>query len=180
MNDGAALPRLLSGSRPDGPTSLSQHLELHGQAAIPSRRGAAELIQTVERSGLRGRGGSGFPTAVKLRAMAAAPRRRRRVVVANGVEAEPASGKDDSLLAHSPHLVLDGVALATVVVEADEALVCVKAGSEGAARALEHAIAERSGIDRVTPSLVEVPNDYLVGEESALVNFLNTGTALII
>lgn len=178
MTDAAALPRLLSGSRPDGPTPLNQHLGLHGQAAIPSRRGVTELIQTVERSGLRGRGGSGFPTAVKIRAVAAAPRRRRRVVVANGAEGEPVSAKDNSLLAHSPHLVLDGIALATVAVDADEALVCVKAGAERAARALEYAIAERSGIDRVTPSLVEVPSDYLVGEESALVNFLNTGTVL--
>lgn len=178
MNDGTALPRLLSDSGSAGPTSLNQHLAMHGQAAIPSRRGVAELIQTVERSGLRGRGGSGFSTAIKMRAVAAAPRRRRRVVVANGAEGEPASRKDDALLARSPHLVLDGIALATVAVDADEALVCVKAGAGRAARGLEQAIAERSGIDRVTPSVIEVPSDYLVGEESALVNFLNTGSAL--
>lgn len=178
MQDGSVLPRLLSGDPAGGPTPLGRHLELHGLAAIPTRRGVPELIETIERSGLRGRGGSGFPTAVKIRAVAAAPRRKRRVVVANGAEGEPGSNKDDSLLASSPHLVLDGVAVATAAVGASEAFVCIKAGAESAARALEGAIAERAGADRVTPTVVEVPNGYLAGEESALVNFLNTGAVL--
>jgi NADH:ubiquinone oxidoreductase subunit F (NADH-binding) len=178
MTDGTGLPRLLSDSGSAGPASLDQHVAMHGRASIPGRREVAELIRTVDRSGLRGRGGSGFPAAIKIRAVAGAPRRRRRVVVANGAEGEPASRKDNVLLARSPHLVLDGIALATAAVDADEALVCVKAGPDGPARALERAIAERSDIDRVTPSVIEVPNDYLVGEESALVNLLNTGRAL--
>ncbi len=62
--------------------------------------------------------------------------------------------------------------------DADDAVVCVKAGAEEAIRAVKRAIAERAGADRVTPSLVEVPSDYLAGEESALVNYLNTGAVL--
>ena len=178
MSDGAVLPRLLSGWSPNGSTPLNEHLELHGEAAIPGKGRVAELIETVERSGLRGRGGSGFPVATKIRAVDAAPRRKRRVVVANGAEGEPASSKDASLLAHKPHLVLDGIAVAVAAVNADDALVCVKAGAEQAMHAVNRAIAERAGADRVTPRLVEVPNDYLAGEESALINYLNTGVVL--
>ena len=178
MSDGAVLPRLLSGWTSDGSTPLNEHLELHGEAAVPGKDRVAELIETVERSGLRGRGGSGFPVATKIRAVDAAPRRKRRVVVANGAEGEPASSKDASLLAHGPHLVLDGVAVGVAAVNADDAVVCVKAGAEEAIRAVKRAIAERAGADRVTPSLVEVPSDYLAGEESALVNYLNTGAVL--
>ncbi|MGZ4693285.1 MAG: NADH-ubiquinone oxidoreductase-F iron-sulfur binding region domain-containing protein, partial [Acidimicrobiales bacterium] len=68
--------------------SLDDHLAHYG--LLP--RGTATLIDSVEQAGLRGRGGAGFPTAVKLRAVAG--RRRRSVVVANGTEGEPASGKD--------------------------------------------------------------------------------------
>ena len=174
----ATLPRLLAGSGVDGPTSLDRHLELHGELTIPKRRGAAELRATIERSGLRGRGGAGFPTATKIGAVEAGPRRRRRVVVANGAEGEPASEKDAGLLALSPHLVLDGVAVSAAAVDADDAIVCVKAGAVEALHALEGAIAERRRTDRLPPSLVEVPGGYLAGEESALVNFLNTGDAV--
>ena len=55
---------------------------------------------------------------------------------------------------------------------------CVEAGAAEALRALEGSIAERRGSDRLTPSLVELPSGYLVGEESALVNFLTTGDAV--
>lgn len=178
MSDGTTLPRLLSNAGPADPASLDRHLAVHGRTVLPSRRGVSDLIETVKRSGLRGRGGSGFPAGLKMQAVAAAPRRRRRVVVANGAEGEPASLKDDALLTRSPHLVLDGIAVAALAVDADEALLCVKAGPESPAHLLERAIAERSPIDRVIPSVVEVPNDYLIGEESALMNFLNTGRAL--
>ena len=179
MSDGAVLPRLLSGWTSDGSTPLNEHLSCTGRQRFRARTVLAELIETVERSGLRGRGGSGFPVATKIRAVDAAPRRKRRLVVANGAEGEPASSKDASLLAHGPHLVLDGVAVGVAAVNADDAVVCVKAGAEETIRAVRAgAIAERAGADRVTPSLVEVPSDYLAGEESALVNYLNTGAVL--
>lgn len=178
MIGASTLPRLLAGATDRAPTPLARHLELHGPAAISGRREIAGLLERVERSGLRGRGGSGFPTAAKIAAVNAAPRRRRRVVLANGAEGEPASEKDSSLLSLSPHLVLDGVALAAAVVNADESIICVKSSDTEALDALAGAIAERAGVDRLTPALVEVPSGYLVGEESALVNFLNTRSAL--
>ena len=81
--DGAgSLPRLLRGVPAAGDAlDLDRHLDVHGELPHERRRrrsSAAELIEQVERAGLRGRGGAGFPTGAKLRAVAA---RRGRPIV---------------------------------------------------------------------------------------------------
>ena len=115
------LPRLLAGARPDGrPVTLEAHLRRYG--GLPSVRGAS-LIDAIAASGLRGHGGAGFPTARKLEAVAS--QRGRAVVVANGAEGGPPSGKDKVLLAYLPHLVLDGAVLAAHAVGARDAIVAV-------------------------------------------------------
>lgn len=172
------MPRVLAGWRPGRAIGFEEHLAAHGPAPMPggSREGH-ELIAAVERSGLTGRGGAGFSAGAKMRAVASG-RRGRRVVVANGAEGEPASRKDEVLLAGVPHLVLDGAVMAAAAVGADEAIICVKGGASRELRALELAIGERNSSDPVAVSLVEVPSTFLAGEESALVNHLNTGRAI--
>ena len=129
------LPRLLAGIPARGALGLSEHLALHDE--LPSfegrgraRRGAASgLIDEIERAGLLGRGGAGFPTAAKLRAVAGASRSvlggARPIVVVNGAEGEPASAKDRTLLRSLPHLVIDGAGLAAAAVGAQEVLLGV-------------------------------------------------------
>jgi len=75
------------------------------------------LIERLEQSGLRGRGGGWFPAARKWKAVRAEG--GRPLVIANGAEGEPASEKDKLLLWYSPHLVLDGLQLAAEAVGAD-------------------------------------------------------------
>lgn len=152
--------RLLAAPTPD----LATHTAVHG--ALP-RSHPAELLDLVDRSGLRGRGGGGFPTGRKLRAVAAG---RAPVVVANGCEGDPASAKDKALLAVAPHLVLDGVELAAHAVGAAAAILCAHDGT-----ALRAAVAARSW--SIDVSVVDVPGRYVSSEESALVNFLTTGDA---
>jgi NADH:ubiquinone oxidoreductase subunit F (NADH-binding) len=142
--------------------------------------GAHQVIAAIERAGLTGHGGAGFPTARKMRAVAGRRGRGSAVLVANGVESEPASGKDAILLSHAPHLVLDGIAVAATAVGASEAYLCLDGGQPQRARQLAAAIEDRArtGIDGVPVRLVGIPDRYVASEESALVNFLNGGPAL--
>jgi NADH:ubiquinone oxidoreductase subunit F (NADH-binding) len=163
------LPRLLQ-----SPVSgtLVGHIDRFGSSpAHPT-----DLIGEVERSGLRGRGGAGFPTAVKLAAVAS---RRRSIVVANGTEGEPASSKDKTLLTVAPHLVLDGAVIAADAVGAREIVLCVERSATRALEVIESALAERrhAHIDPVEIRVAATPSRYVAGEESALVHWLNGGEA---
>ncbi len=132
------------------------------------------LIDEVERSGLRGRGGAGFPTALKLRDVAG--RRGPRVVVANGTEGEPLSHKDAGLIVRSPGLVVDGALAAAAAVGAESAIVVVSRGAPRALAAAERAIAER-GRGGIALSLAAAPERFVAGQETALVHWLNGGPA---
>ncbi len=172
------LPRLLAGLHSDRPIGLDEHLDrLDPLPPADSGEARARVLEAIEQSGLRGRGGGGFPLAAKVRAVAAG--RGPWVVVANGAEGEPASNKDDVLMAGAPHLVLDGAVLAARVVGADEVIVCVKRSAEAALEAIFGALQERrqAGSDDVEIAVAEVSSRYLAGEESALVNHLSGGPA---
>ena len=166
------LPRLLPPSGLD--SSLDAHIARYGP--LPSLRGeSATLISEVEASGLRGRGGAGFPTHVKLRSVAAA---RGPIVVVNGVEGEPASHKDSLLMRVNPHLVLDGAVAAAAAVGARRIMVGVGRGATSAYASLAAAVAERTRVRRREHiELFSVPDRFVSGEESALVAWLNGGSA---
>ena len=144
----AGLPRVLP---PVPVRDLRAHEERYG---VPGLRGAA-LIGEVERSGLTGRGGAAYPAGKKLRSVRERAGLRGAVVIANGMESEPASAKDAALLARAPHLVLDGIALAAEATSARAAYLCVRRQAQ--ADALAAAIAERGGYDPVPVQLALVP-----------------------
>jgi NADH:ubiquinone oxidoreductase subunit F (NADH-binding) len=173
------LPRLLP---QPAATSYRAHLQHFGP--LPHHDPDA-VVRAVQRAGLRGRGGAGFPTAIKLDAVRTsasrgARRRRTPVVVANGTEGEPASLKDVTLLTFGPHLVLDGMVAAALAVGADEAVLCVDRHSRPAVAGLRQALVERdrAGRDPVALQLAEAPSHYVSGDESALVHWLNGGDAV--
>ncbi|MCL6668836.1 NADH-ubiquinone oxidoreductase-F iron-sulfur binding region domain-containing protein [Streptomyces panaciradicis] len=162
-------PRLLA---PGGtPADLPTHEQRYGP--LPYGDPAA-LLRAVTASGLTGRGGAAFSVHRKLAAVAEAARRTGRapVVVANGAEGEPASRKDRTLLALSPHLVLDGVQVAARAVGAGEAYLAVEEG----ASCLEAAVAHRA--DPVPVTVVRLPGRFLSGQASALARFVGGGPAL--
>ena len=166
------LPRLLAGLDPGaGAMTLAEHERVHG----PLPAGGPALIDEVARSGLRGRGGADFPTAVKLEAVAR--RRRASAVVVNAGETEPASAKDRLLLTRLPHLVLDGAVLAAEACGAREVIVKLAAEAVMSIDAVEQAIAARSG-DGLGIRVVAGPGGYVSGEESAVIQQLNGGPAL--
>src|SRR5437667_9314056 len=91
--------------------------------------GPARTIREVERSGLRGRGGGGFPTGRKW-AGVAGQGGTHRYVVANGAEGEPGTFKDRALVRANPYQLVEGVIVAALAVGAVEAFVCLKASFE--------------------------------------------------
>jgi len=166
------LPRLLAGLDPGGVAmSLAEHEALHGP--LP-RISASELIESVDASGLRGRGGADFPTAVKLRSVAA--RRRGAVLIVNGSETEPASAKDRLLLSRLAHLVLDGAVLAAAAIGAREVIVKLGDIPPARLRGLAEAVSSRPR-DPVDIRIVLGPDGYVTGEETAVINQLNRGVA---
>lgn len=157
---------------------LPEHLARYGALPSFSAHGGQPLIDAVARAGLTGRGGAAFPTAAKLRAVARA-KRPERVVVANGMESEPAAAKDKALLRLAPHLVLDGILLAAEAVGAAEAHLCVADNRAGLARELRELVAERryQGFDPIEIQVHAPPHHYVSSEASALVNWLGGGDA---
>jgi NADH:ubiquinone oxidoreductase subunit F (NADH-binding) len=154
---------------PAGGAAYRGHLERYGP--VPHLN-ARPLLAEVERSGLTGRGGAGYPTWIKLRSVGTS----RTIVVANGTEGEPTSQKDKALMRGNPHLVLDGLLAAAQAVNADEAVIAVSRADGPSRQALTVALAERPRVSRLI-KLVAAPERFVTGEESALVNWLNGGPA---
>ena len=138
---------------------------LRSLGALPDRPG---LIDEVERSGLTGRGGAGFPTARKMAAMAP-----RGVVIANGSEGEPLSAKDEFLLRLRPHLVIDGLLATARATDARRTHLVVAPSSEDSVRL---AIAERRDARDIEVTVTQ--ERFVSGEASAVVQLLTTGEAI--
>jgi NADH:ubiquinone oxidoreductase subunit F (NADH-binding) len=158
--------------------------------------GATGTLATIAASGLRGRGGAGFPTAEKWRAAAAAGADAplgstdvgatvRRYVVGNGYGADPSSQTDRTLLEQNPYAVLEGALIAAYTIGADEAIIAVRAEATEAFRALETAIgrlldANLAGVDvlgsgrTIELSVRSVQGAYMLGEETVLLKALES------
>jgi NADH:ubiquinone oxidoreductase subunit F (NADH-binding) len=163
------------------PTDLAGHVAELGPVPLPSaaargwRQGFASMLES---SGLGGRGGGGFPAAIKL--VLAQSGGNGGTVVVNAMEGEPASDKDTLLLLRSPHLVLDGAQLIAAATGARHVTVCIPEGRDHVAAAVTHAMAERTrtGCSPVAESVARPPDRFVAGEESALVAWLTWGRSL--
>ena len=170
------VPRLLAGMHPDRSVSLREHEARYG--ALELRR-APSLHGLLEASGLQGRGGGGFPVARKLRAVAGS--RGKPVVVVNAAEGEPLSGKDKVLLRHVPHLVLDGAVALAAELGTTDVVIAVARSAKTESAAIAAALGERRARrsdGRIVVRIAAVPDGFVAGEETALVQHLNGGPAL--
>jgi len=163
------------------PTDLAGHVAALGPVPLPTSSSPAwreAFVSALEASGLPGRGGAGFPAAIKLAVAHGAG--GRGVVVVNGMEGEPASDKDKLLLLRSPHLVLDGAQLLAAASGARSVTVCVPEGRDHVAAAVATALAERAGTGHapLPETLVHPPDRFVAGEESALVRWIASGASL--
>ncbi len=162
---------------PDEPiTSLDAYLAAGGNAGLTNalEQGPDATIEAVRASGLRGRGGAGFPTGIKWRGLRKedAP---TKYVVCNAAEGEPGTFKDRWLLRHNPYQVLEGLQIAAFATGAAGAYIGIKARFEPEVAALKQALAEMSEaglLGDLEVGIAEGPDDYLFGEEKAMLEVI--------
>lgn len=168
--------RLLAGPPPDqGPETYAQH-----RARLGRRPGGGEwMLEVLDRSGLRGRGGAWFPTARKWAAVRRLAGGGPAAVVVNLSEGEPLSAKDRALALHRPHLILDGAQIAAETVGAEEILICIAGLARPLAGTLRRALAERRrAAGREVPiGILRTRHRYVAGESSAVVRRAGGGPA---
>lgn len=150
--------------------SLVEHQQRFGP--LPDSAATA-LVALLDRSGLSGRGGAGFPAGRKIAAVIG----RKAVAIGNGAEGEPLSRKDAELLSRAPHLVLDGLHVAAAAVSADKVVIYVPSR---AVPTIKTALSERRSakVDRRRVTVVAAPDGFVAGEESAVVRRVEGGPAL--
>jgi len=118
---------------------------------------------------LRGRGGAGFPFAIKLAAAA----RRRAVVVVNASEGEPASHKDAALMTCSPHVVLDGAAAVAHALSTREVHIVVPSELPSLRLIVEKALRERATAgERLKVQLHDAEPRFVAGQAQAVLQLM--------
>lgn len=159
---------------PESPIAdLDAYIAQGGGAGLERalRMAPTEVVEVVRRARLRGRGGAGFPTGVKWASVVAEAGDGPRYLVCNGAEGEPGTYKDRPLMARAPHQLLEGVLIALHATGAERAYVATKQRFTTEVERLAGALSELraagwEGADRI--DLVLGPDEYLFGEESAL------------
>jgi NADH:ubiquinone oxidoreductase subunit F (NADH-binding) len=144
--------------------------------------GGAATMASIVASGLRGRGGAGYPTGEKWRT-AAGVESDRRYVVANGYGADPASHTDRTLMLTDPFAVIEGAAIAASAIGASEAFIAVRAEDTDVVARLSAAIGSATDAGFVGPDVLGSGRDlwmsvrpvqgaYMLGEETVLLKAL--------
>jgi NADH:ubiquinone oxidoreductase subunit F (NADH-binding) len=134
------------------------------------------LIELIEASGLRGRGGGGFPTGTKWRTVAGLDGAVAPTVVVNGAEGEPGTLKDRTLLLRNPYKVLEGALIAAHAVGADQVVVGLKRSATMVTNRVQTAIEEvryAGWSEHIDVRCVAGSDRYLFGEETALLEVLD-------
>lgn len=178
--------RLLIGNNSKvDPKSIDDYIALGGYTALAKvlfEMTPDRVIETMKKSGLRGRGGAGFPTGVKWEYCRNAPGEVKYVLV-NGHEGDPGAFMDRALLQGNPHSVLEGLIIGAYAIGSGEGYICVRQDFPQALEKVGRAIkqAEEYGLlsENILGSgfnfnahLHRGSEPYVCGEETALINSL--------
>ncbi len=162
--------------------SIEEAISVRGYEALAKvieENNPDAVVETITKSGLRGRGGGGFPTGMKWK-FTAANRGGKSYVVCNGDEGDPGAFMDRSVMEGDPHKLLEGMAIAGFAIGADEAYIYVRAEYPLAIKRLRKAIADAEeknflgknimGSDfSFTIHIKEGAGAFVCGEETALI-----------
>uniref|UniRef100_B8HVQ4 NADH dehydrogenase (Quinone) n=1 Tax=Cyanothece sp. (strain PCC 7425 / ATCC 29141) TaxID=395961 RepID=B8HVQ4_CYAP4 len=145
----------------------------------------AEVVTEITRSGLRGRGGGGYPTGLKWATVAKMPG-DQKYVICNGDEGDPGAFMDRSVLESDPHLVLEGMAIAGYAMGANHGFIYVRAEYPLAIQRLQKAIQQAKKYGLLGSQIFDSHFDFKIeirigagafvcGEETALIASIEGG-----
>ncbi len=162
--------------------SLEGYQAQGGLEGLEKARGMKpkDVIEEIRKSGLRGRGGAGFPTGVKWMTTDSEPS-SKKYLVCNLAEGEPGTYKDRYLISKNPYQLIEGVLIASYAVNAQLAVIGTKAKFKSTIERMQHAIREMENaglMPKGNVRLVLGPDDYLLGEEKALLEVIDGGGAM--
>ena len=170
------------------PESIDEYLAIGGYQGLYKsifEMSPEEVVQEITRSGLRGRGGAGFPTGLKWSTVAKMPP-GQKYVICNADEGDPGAFMDRSVLESDPHRILEGMAIAGYAVGADHGFIYVRAEYPLAISRLEKAIkqAKRNNVlgSQIFGSAINFSVEirvgagaFVCGEETALIASVSGG-----
>ena len=164
------------------PESLEEALSVRAYEALAkvlTENEPDKVIDEIEKSGLRGRGGGGFPTGRKWRSVARY-KGGKSYVICNGDEGDPGAFMDRSVMEDDPHKLLEGMAIAAFAIGADEGYIYVRAEYPLAIERLKHAIKDATERNFLGDNIMgtdfsfkihikEGAGAFVCGESSALI-----------
>lgn len=165
------------------PNSIDQYIARDGYKAFIkaiSNYTAADITDIVEQSGLRGRGGAGFPAATKWQ-VARTTISDQKFLICNADESDPGAFTDKALLEREPHKVIEGVAIAAYAIGATKAFIYVNSSDSYSSDSIRNAIDQvmsygilgenifDSGYN-LRIEVIRSAGAYICGEETALIN----------
>ena len=169
--------------------SMKTYEQLDGYAALKKalKANPDDLIQLIKDSGLRGRGGAGFPTGLKWGFIPQGDGKPHYLVV-NADEGEPGTCKDLPLMTHDPHSLIEGVIIASYAIRAERAYIYIRGEAVHAARRLRNAVVEAYDKGYIGRNILgsgfnldvvvhSGAGAYICGEETALLDSLEIGRA---
>lgn len=163
------------------PERIEEYIALEGYRGLAqalTEMTPADVVQAITKSGLRGRGGAGYPTGLKWATVARMPG-QQKYVVCNGDEGDPGAFMDRSVMEDDPHRVLEGMAIAGYAVGASQGYIYVRAEYPKAVARLQKAIQQAKKLSLLGSGILETAFDFRVdirigagafvcGEETAL------------
>lgn len=163
------------------PWSVEQYAAVGGYEALAKAVSMEPdaIISIVEASGLRGRGGAGFPTGEKWRLTAHAAG-EKHFLIANADEGDPGAYMDRGLMESDPHRLIEGMALAALAIQADHGYIFTRSEYPQAIETMEKALEEAhrtkilplSSLPHFDLTIIKSAGAYVCGEESALISVL--------
>ena len=176
------MPVVLENTGKIDPERIEEYIAVGGYQQLHHvlmEMASSEVIEEISQSGLRGRGGGGYPTGLKWATVAKMPN-GQKYVVCNADEGDPGAFMDRSVLESDPHRILEGMAIAGYAIGANYGYIYVRAEYPLAIQRLEKAIQQAKKYELLGSQIFDFPFDFKIdirigagafvcGEETALI-----------